>query len=231
MARATQPPPPKATTARASLPSATRVPSDTLPLARPLNPYERERVQDLAIADLTPLRRYGFRGDDAAAWLVGLGFSAPPDRSHAVRHPDGHVVVLVGDRQFLVLPPLDPVARGFWQTVTPPDANTRCWATPPRDGSLWFRVTGRRAPQVMTEIASTATQTSVLEDLQVMPVTVMRHAGLLVRDDLVGVVGYHILLIRASASFLWTCVSNLIADVGGVAINPDSLTALTTDRT
>lgn len=185
------------------------------------------RVLDLAIADLTPIERLGFRGPQATQWLNGLGFAVEPSATRAYRHPDHHLVVTVGEGELLVLPPLDPVARAIWDTATLPSDERLCRPTPRRDGSLWFRVTGRRAPQVIAALAGIDAAPALFPDLAVTPIEVMRHRGLLVRDDLGGLLAYHILFIRASASFLWTVVSNRIADMDGAAVNPEMLRALT----
>ncbi|MCA8933582.1 MAG: hypothetical protein KDA49_13995 [Rhodospirillaceae bacterium] len=184
------------------------------------------RALDLAIADLSPIERLGFRGPQVVQWLNELGFAVEPSATQAYRHPDHHLVVTVGEGELLVLPPLDPVARAIWDTASLPVDERMCRPTPRRDGSLWFRVTGRRAPQVIAALAGIDAAPALFPDLAVTPIEVMRHRGLLVRDDLGGVLAYHILFIRASASFLWTVVSNRIADMGGAAVNPEMLRGL-----
>ena len=184
---------------------------------------DHEHVVDLAIADLSPVARPGFRGRDTVAWLNGLGFVVPSSARQAHRHADDHVVVALGDREVLILPPLTGRARDFWATVPAPGPDTLCRRTPRRDGSLWFRLTGRRSPTLIRAVAGIDATPAAFPDLTAAPVVIADHRGLLVRDDLTGVLAFHLLFVRAPASFLWMCLSNRIADMDGAAVNPDVL--------
>lgn len=106
---------------------------------------------DLRIADLTPLPRFGLKGPNAADWFSAQGFDLPPANRHA-RH-DGMTILRLGGRDIMVL--ADPDAPEQTRALV-----SRWRAAPQGHSSwreetwAWLRLTGPAAPDVMARLTA-----------------------------------------------------------------------------
>ena len=82
--------------------------------------YPDSPTPPLGLVDASPLARTGIKGPRALAWLAEAGWPVPDTNNRGVATDEGALVLRLGDREALVLPPL---------------AGDTCAATPPSTAS------------------------------------------------------------------------------------------------
>src|SRR3954451_302367 len=105
---------------------------------------EREALRRLALVDLSPLPRAGFKGPGAPEWLEGEGLTLPPP-NQALLAEGGELVVRLAPREVLLLGPPEPREepslpdrlQAAWAAAS---ASPRGYPVPPQDRHLLFLV-------------------------------------------------------------------------------------------
>lgn len=176
------------------------------------------RLRQLAFADLTPLPRSGFKGRDALAWLAEQGTAGEAAANRAYRQADGTLLVKLAATEALLLPAVAPDAAAPLADRVPP-ADRMAFPVPRRDASLWFRLAGLAAPEMLAKLCAVDLRPSRFPDGSVAQTSLARMNAILVRDDLrhAGdvITAYHLIADIASAEYLWECLADAAAEYGG----------------
>jgi sarcosine oxidase subunit gamma len=171
---------------------------------------EAEAARRLAIADLSPLPRTGFKGPQALAWLGAQGVAIDTTPNRAARQSDGGLACTLSWGEALVLGGLDGggagIARldGAWSL----DGAPGVYRVPRRDSHAWFAVTGTEAPAMFAKICGVDLRPKAFPEGAIAQTSIARMNGILARADLGGVPVVHLLADSASAGYLWACVTD-----------------------
>lgn len=188
---------------------------------------EAEAARTLALADLSPLPRTGFKGADAIAWLGRQGLVIGDASNRAYRQSDGTLAARLSPGEALILPPLngDGSAIGrlaaAWQ-----DDGQLCYPVPRRDSHGWLRILGDRAAEMMAKLCAVDLRARSFPDLAVAQTSVARLGAIVIRDDLGPCFGLHLLADSASADYLWRCLADAMGEYGGRPVGLAALTVL-----
>ena len=183
-------------------------------------PTEAGWACHLGLVDLCLSPRSGFKGRDAVAWLLELRLAIGADANRAYRQPDGSLAVKLAATEVLLL----SGANGEWSTRPEEawrDDGGLCFPVPRQESSLWFRVTGSCAAEMFAKLCGVDLRPARFPDLAVAQTSLARMNAIIVRDDIGDVPAYHVLADSASASYLWKCLSDAMAEYGGQPVGLD----------
>jgi sarcosine oxidase subunit gamma len=189
---------------------------------------ERAALASLALVDLSPLPRIGFKGPGTPEWLAGEGVRLP-EPNLALRQEDGTLATRLAPREALLLPPVtgnaDPTARlerAWREERRSRPGEPLGYPVPRADSHAWFLVTGERAPAMFAKICGVDLRPDLFAPLRVAQTQAMRLSVVVVRDD-GALPAWHLLLDSASAEYAWGCLLDAMAEFGG---RPAGLAAL-----
>ncbi len=191
---------------------------------------EQARLQHLALADLSPLPRLGFKGIGVPAWLQGQGVNMPEAANTAVADPQYGLVARLGHNELLLLG--RDAAQGDAQ-----ERLTETWQAGgqdiPAQGNLLLRahshacfgLYGAFADQVLAKLCAVDLRPQTFARHAVALTSVARVGAIIVRDDVAGVTGYQVLVDGSYAVYLLDCLSDAMAEFDGDFIGVDALAA------
>ena len=190
---------------------------------------EQAALASLALVDVSPLPRVGFKGRGTPEWLAGEGVRLP-EPNLALRQEDGTLAVRLAPREALLLAPLtgdaDPTARlePAWREARRNGPGEALGYPVPRaDSHAWFLVTGEHAPAMFAKICGVDLRPDRFAPLRVAQTQAMRLSVVVIRDDGERLAAWHLLLDSASAEYAWDCLLDAMAEFGG---KPAGLAAL-----
>lgn len=200
---------------------------DAMVVADYQGPDEVEQARKLALADLSPLPRFGCKGPRMVEWLKSKSIVLGQDSNRAYPAPGGLLAARLAPTEVLLLGGLDGDAE-------PIDALQRAWSydvagvwpVPRRDASFWFAVTGVKAPAMFAKICGVDLRPKSFADHSVAQTSVARTNCIIIRDDLGDVPAYALLGDSASASFMWHSVLDAMSEFGGAPVGLDPLQQL-----
>lgn len=170
----------------------------------------------LGLADLSPLRRTGFKGRGGFHWLEDEGWPVPELDNRAGRCPSGALVARLAEGEVLALdaiPKPDPrLARAETTTSLP----AGLYPVPRRDSHAWFVLLGARAPECLATLCAVDLRPQRFADLAIAQTSLARLAAIVIRDDGDGeALRYHLLADSASALYLWDVLVDAMSGYGG----------------
>jgi sarcosine oxidase subunit gamma len=189
---------------------------------------ERAALASLALVDLSPLPRVGFKGRGTPEWLAGEGVRLP-EPNLALRQEDGTLAARLAPREALLLPPLtgdpDPTARlepAWREARRSRPGEPLGYPVPRADSHAWFLVAGERAPAMFAKVCGVDLRPDRFAPFRVAQTQAMRLSVVVIRDE-GGLPAWHLLLDSASAEYAWDCLLDAMAEFGG---RPAGLAAL-----
>lgn len=188
---------------------------------------ESEAARKLALADLSPLPRAGFKGAKMPDWLAANGASIGAESNRAYPAESGVLAARLGPGEVLLLGRLDgapapiEVFENGWSYEV-----AGVWPVPRRDASFWFLVTGAEAPTMFAKICGVDLRPKSFANHAIAQTSVARTNAIVIRSDIGSVPAYHLLGDSASAGFMWTSVLDAMAEFGGTPVGYDALLAL-----
>jgi len=183
----------------------------------------------LALADLSPLPRSGYKGPGVMAWLSAQGLTPPDANNRARIGNDGVVVARLADTEALLLPDLARIRRGAFK-VTEPNPDTGCFPAPRRDSHAWFMLTGRLARCCLAKLCGIDLRLEKFVDLSVAQTSAARLSTVIIRQDLGGTPAFHLLADSASALYFWDVLTDAMQEHHGGPIGLRALEALAAGR-
>jgi sarcosine oxidase subunit gamma len=186
-------------------------------------------ARTLAVIDLSPLPRSGYKGRDALAWLSEQGLVIGEDSNRAYRQSDGLLVAKLAPGEALIL--ADPAHNwdgaldAAWE-----ESERLCFPVPRRESSLWFRVVGRHAAAMFAKLCGVDLRPHKFSNWAIAQTSIARMNGIVIRDDIGEVPAYHLLADSASADYLWNCLIDAMAEFGGGPVGLAGLLVLGEQR-
>lgn len=187
-----------------------------------------ETLARLGLVDLSPLPRIGFkgRGTIPAMQKAGVAVEGAPNR--AFRQPDGGLCLVLAPGEVIILSGPggdDALVRRLsdgWSMDDPADA----YLMPRASSHAWFRIVGVQAPAFFAKICAIDLRQQKFADLAIAQTSVAKLTAIIVRDDIAGVLGFHVLADSASAEYLWSCLLDAMQEFGGGAVGYDALAGM-----
>lgn len=186
---------------------------------------EREAVGRLAIADLSPLPRLGFKGRGTLAAMKAGGVTLEADPNRAFRQPDGGLCLVLGPGEVLLLGALDGDGTRLSQLERSwrLDDGEQTYPLPRRDTHAWLGVAGDAAPEMFAKLCGVDLRLHIFPDLTIAQTSVARLSAIVARADRETTPFFHLLFDSASSTYLLACLLDAAAEYIGGLIGLDAL--------
>jgi sarcosine oxidase subunit gamma len=185
---------------------------------------ESDAAARLGLADLCVLPRTGFKGRKVIPALEAQGVELTVP-NQAIRQADGGIAAVLAMTELLILAPLGADAsqirmleRG-WSL----DQADGWYLAPRQDSHFWFALTGEHASATLAKLCGVDLRLNRFADLGIAQTPVANSNCVVVRGDLGKLPAFHLLGDSASASYMWDCLLDAMAEFGG---RPVGLAAL-----
>ena len=178
---------------------------------------ENLAIREMAICDLSPLPRLGFKGKGALEWLRKQGVAVGDEDNRAYTQLDGSLAARLAPTEALILAGLSSEnalsarLEGDWSIDTAPD----CYAVPRGAANFWFLITGRRAPEMFAKLCGVDLRPHKFPVNAIAQTSVARSVGIIIRADLGAVPAFHLLGDSASALYMLDCIEDAMEEYGG----------------
>lgn len=192
---------------------------------------EAAAARDLGLADLSPLRRTGFKGPGAADWLLSQGVTVP-EINRCAAQADGARLFRLGANDLMITTDLGATATLperlslAWAGLEDPPQSPRGFPMPRQEGFCWFVLSGRHAAAAMAKICGVDLRPHKFPVGAIAQTSVARLSAVVARDDINGTLAYHLFADSASAEYWWDCILDAMQEFGGRAVGIDALRSL-----
>jgi len=182
---------------------------------------EIEQARELALCDLSPLPRTGFKGLGAADWLATQAVVVPPAVNRATRQADGALVARIGSNDLMVLGDLSGQSMlparlvEAWMNEPVPPPAPRGFPVPRQDGFCWLAVTGSHADAMLAKLCAVDLRPHKFEVGEIAQTSVARLSAVVIRNDLAATLAYYLLADSASAEYWWDCLIDAMQEFRG----------------
>ena len=185
---------------------------------------ERTAAARLGLADLCVLPRTGFKGRKVIPALEAQGVELTVP-NQAIRQAEGGIAAVLAMTEVLMLASLSGddsqiriLERG-WSL----DRADGCYLAPRQDSHFWFALTGEHASATLAKVCGVDLRLRRFADLSIAQTSVARGNCVVIRGDCGELPVFHLLGDSASASYMWDCLLDAMAEFGG---RPVGLAAL-----
>lgn len=188
---------------------------------------EREAARVMGLADLSALRRGGYKGWTALDWLRGQG-TVIGDNNTTVVQPDGSRVARLADSEALILGDLHgqssllDTVEAAWSF----EGAVGAYPVPRPDTNVWFAITGVHAAAMMAKMCGVDLRPKAFAAGAVAQTSVARMTAIVIRHDLGPTLGYDMLVDSASAAYMWGCLIDAMDEFGGHPVGLSAVRAL-----
>jgi sarcosine oxidase subunit gamma len=182
-------------------------------------------ARTLAIADLSPLPRLGFkgRGTIEAMSKRGIVLEATPNR--AFRQPDGGLCLVLAPGEVVLLANLkgDGAKLAELESGWRIEDEERTYPLLRRDSHAWFVVTGTEAPDMFAKLCAIDLRTNKFPDLAIAQTSVAKMSAIITRADVGATLAFHVLADSAAALYFCSCLTDAAHEFGGEIVGLKAL--------
>jgi sarcosine oxidase subunit gamma len=175
-----------------------------------------EGARHLAITDLSPLPRLGFKGRETipAMQKRGVVLEATPNRAY--RQPDGGLCLVLASTEVILLSPLggDNGRLHGLHDASRIEDNERTYPLLRSDSHAWFVVSGAKAPEMFAKICGVDLRLTKFPDLSIAQTSVAKLSAIVTRADIRDTPAFHILADSASALYFFDCLTDAAQEFG-----------------
>ncbi|MBM3583940.1 MAG: sarcosine oxidase [Alphaproteobacteria bacterium] len=188
---------------------------------------EQAQARSMAIADLTPLRRGGYKGWTALDWLRGQGV-AIGENNTTVDQPDGSRVARLADSEALILGDLEGGSalldrvEGTWSLESAEGA----YPVPRPETNAWCAITGQHAATMLAKMCGVDLRPKAFANGAVAQTSVARMSAIVIRRDLGRTLAYDMIADSAAAAYLWRCLIDAMGEFDGAPVGLAAVRAL-----
>lgn len=191
---------------------------------------EAAAARRLALADLSPLPRIGYKGEGAPAWLRQNKVQIPAQPNAAQPQADGTLVAALSAQEHLLLSPIKPPSGGgvcqqlaaAWSL----DSAAQCYQLPRYDSHCWFAVCGEHVGDMLAKLCGVDLRPESFAANAVAQTSLARVNTIVIRCPLGGTPAFYLLTDSASAEYLWDCLLDAMDEFSGAIIGLNALSAL-----
>lgn len=182
-------------------------------------------ARNMAIADLSPLPRAGFKGHGALAWARSQGVAIADSNNAASPQQGGALAARLADTEVLVLDGLDGAGvlpqrlASAWSAGDPPGA----YPVNRQGGSFWFVVSGAHGAEMFAKLCAVDLRPAKFPSGAIAQTPVTGTNCIVIRGDLGDVPAWHLLGDSASAEYQWDCLVDAMAEFAGRPVGLDAL--------
>jgi sarcosine oxidase subunit gamma len=174
-------------------------------------------VRRLAIADLSPLPRTGFKGRGTIEAMKKRGVVLEAIANRAFRQPDGGLCLVLAPGEVILLSNL---AGNGGKLASMVDSwriedEERTYPLLRRDSHAWFVVTGSAAPSLFAKLCAVDLSPGKFPDLAIAQTSIAKMSAILTRADIGGTLAYHVLADSAAALYFCSCLTDAASEFGG----------------
>ena len=183
---------------------------------------------ELALVDLSPLPRIGFKGRGTCDAMQARGLLFDPEPNRVFPQDNGDLCLVLGLSEVLILSGLhgDDGRFAAWEDAFRLEDEERTYPLPRRDSHAWLAVTGRRAPDLFAKLCAVDLRLAKFPNHRIAQTSVARLNAIVARCDRGGTPVFHLLADTASSLYLSACLLDAAREFGGEVAGFDSLEAL-----
>ncbi len=181
---------------------------------------ETEQAKTMAIADLSPLPRTGFKGPDTPDWLKEQGVDIPGAPNRAVTRGAGMIIGALSWDEHLILSSLSgdnglcAKLNDGWRI----DDGKRCYLMPRADSHAWFALSGAHAAEMFAKVCGVDLRPQKFENGAIAQTSLARLNAVIIRNDLGSTLAFFVLADSASAEYLWACLLDAMVEFDGALV-------------
>ena len=181
---------------------------------------EAAQAQSLALADLTPFPRIGFKGWNIAPWLAGKGAALGEESNRAYAQGDGTRIARLAPGEALVLAdragkgPLIETLDAAWSMA---EADG-CYRVARDETSCWLLLSGAHAAGMLAKVCAVDLRPQVFAPGAIAQTNVARLNAVVIRGDIGPVPAYDLITDHASAVYLWGALLDAMAEFEGAPV-------------
>lgn len=171
----------------------------------------------LAIADLSPLPRLGFKGRGTVPAMQQRGVVLEPKANQAYTQPDGSLCLVLAPSEIILLSNLrgDGASLAAMEQTWRIEDEERTYPMPRRDSHAWLLVTGTAAPAMFSKICAIDLRPTKFANLSIAQTSVAKLTAIVTRADIGTVPAFHILADSASALYFCSCLTDAAHEFRG----------------
>jgi sarcosine oxidase subunit gamma len=186
----------------------------------------------LALVDLSPLPRTGFKGAGAVEWLMEQGLRIGTESNMAYRQEDGSLAARLAPSEIFLVDSLKGEGKlvdrldKAWSWGAEKPRKLMGYPMPRADSHGWFMIAGEHAPAMFAKICGVDLRPHRFEQGRIAQTSVAKTSAIVIRDYLGELPAYHLLADSASAEYMWMCVVDAMNEFGGRPIGWSALQRL-----
>ena len=186
---------------------------------------ELRRGERLALADLSLLPHYGFKGREAVAWLRDQDVEVGDQDNVAYRQSDGALAAKLAPGEVLLIADVagQSTLCDRLAGAASIEVEVEAFPVPRGEGYFWFLVSGEHAGSMFAKICGVDLRAQNFGLLEIAQTSVARMNVVVIRNDLGDTPAYHMLGDVASASYLWICLLDAMDEFGGGLVGLDTV--------
>lgn len=189
---------------------------------------EAAQARSLALADLSPVKRIGFKGWATAEWLVAQGVTIEDAPNRVYPQADGARVARLSKGEFVVLGDLDGRSTlidrlaGAWSMA----AANGCFRVPREDASAWLALSGEHAGAMFAKVCGVDLRPHKFANNVIAQTSLARMNAIIMRADRGNTLAYDLVFDLASAVYLWGALLDAMAEFSGKPVGLEAIKAL-----
>lgn len=143
-------------------------------------------AQGLALSDWSDRPRAGAKGAGTRAWLERTGYGPVPPPNVSARLVGGGLIAMLGENDVLM------VDHAPWTFGDGDALDAMVYPMPRAEGTAWLRLEGARGAELLACLSGVDLRACSFPELAVAQTLIAQVAGIVIRDDRGGGLGYHI---------------------------------------
>jgi sarcosine oxidase, subunit gamma len=171
----------------------------------------------IAIVDLSPLPRLGFKGRGTIPAMQSRGISVEATPNRAFRQPDGGLCLVLAPGEVILLSNFagDGERLAQLESGWRIEDEERTYPLPRRDSHAWLAVAGQTAPEMFAKLCAIDLRRDKFPDLAIAQTSIAKMSAILTRGDIGADPVFHLLVDSAAALYFCDCLLDASDEFGG----------------
>ena len=171
----------------------------------------------IAIVDLSPLPRLGFKGRGTIPAMQSRGITVEATPNRAFRQPDGGLCLVLAPGEVILLSNLsgDGERLAQLESAWRIEDEERTYPLPRRDSHAWLAVAGQAAPEMFAKLCAIDLRREKFADLAIAQASIAKMSAILTRADIGPDPVFHLLVDSAAALYFCDCLLDAADEFGG----------------